>query len=90
MLQRQEAAILLIMEDAVKRAQLTKHLEQLGHTVTAAKDGVEAMQTLQTYPSFDIILISLKASLRRRPASNISARQWTIKSIADSRPGNVG
>src|SRR5688572_12901578 len=61
MLRRQKAEILLVMEDSVKREQLIKDLEQLGHTVTAAQDSTEAIQKLQPFPSFDTILISSKA-----------------------------
>jgi two-component system, chemotaxis family, sensor histidine kinase and response regulator PixL len=53
------ASILLVEDEAHIRLLLTGILGKLQHEVTEAQDGVEALQCLQYYPSFDMVITDI-------------------------------
>jgi CheY-like chemotaxis protein len=50
---------LLVEDDDVIRAQVERQLRALGHTVTAAADGVAALTLLAESPGFDLLLTDM-------------------------------
>ena len=51
-----EARILLVEDDPVIRSQAERQLRSMGHSVTTAADGVEALELLARSPGFDLLL----------------------------------
>jgi CheY-like chemotaxis protein len=52
---RVEARILLVEDDDTIRSQVERQLRALGHSVTTASDGVEALGLLAGSPGFDLL-----------------------------------
>jgi adenylate cyclase len=52
------ASILVVDDDAINRMLLTRDLEQEGHRVATAEDGVRALEALRAEP-FDIVLLDV-------------------------------
>jgi PAS domain S-box-containing protein len=51
-----QARILLVEDDALIRSQAERQLRSMGHSVTSASDGVEALGVLAGSPRFDLLL----------------------------------
>jgi CheY-like chemotaxis protein len=50
------ARILLVEDDAMVRSQVERQLRALGHHVTVAPDGVEALRLITGSPEFDLVM----------------------------------
>ncbi len=53
------ARILLVEDDDMIRSQVERQLRALGHSVTTASDGVEALSLLAGSPGFDLLLTDI-------------------------------
>jgi PAS domain S-box-containing protein len=53
------ASILLVEDDDMIRSQVERQLRALGHSVTTASDGVEALVLLAGSPGFDLLLTDI-------------------------------
>ena len=54
-----EARILLVEDDAMIRSQAERQLRSMGHSVTVASDGIEALALLAGSPAFDLLMTDI-------------------------------
>jgi len=52
-------SVLLVEDERVNRLSVQRHLEKLGHTVTEAEDGLQAIDLLK-WNDFDVILMDIQ------------------------------
>ncbi len=79
--------ILIVEDDELVRVHVTAQLEALGYQVCAARNGPEAMETIETGPSFDLLFtdVVMPGGMSGRDLANAAlARQPDLKVLFTS------